>query len=467
MKQLLSFLLVLLTTGLFAQTTYVSNGSSTNWSLATAWTPNGVPVVGSWPYDNVTVNHPITYTGSLTNVSTTAIVINNGGTLTVTGNFINGNWGSASVNIKSGGTFTVNGTLTESGSDSFTNAGTFNVGTYTLNGAGGNTITNTGTINVTNDFTFNVARTITSTSGTINVGGAFTTGSASAVLNLSNTVVNVTGNINITGSSTFSEVSTSITVGGNFNNTGSVSTSVGGTLHITGSINNTGSSNLNLNGATTVGGNVTGTGGTHITANLSLAVTGAISLTGSAYMNGTGTVSWGTFTTDNSGSYLGCADGTHFDTDAGSAPVVPAPISHSINLNIGCTSLPVELLYFNINGNILEWSTASEINNDYFIIEKSVDTKCWSEYSVVNGNGNSNRIINYNYTVIEGYYYRLSQIDFDATRTYFNVVYCSGKETEGKLIGVYNIFGQKVDSNYDGIQILIYSNGTVVKTFKY
>ncbi|NTW32643.1 MAG: hypothetical protein HGB12_08475, partial [Bacteroidetes bacterium] len=64
--------------------------------------------------------------------------------------------------------------------------------------------------------------------------------------------------------------------------------------------------------------------------------------------------------------------------------------------------LPVELLGFTASCNNetinIEWSTASETNNDYFTLEKSYDVSSWSTVAVIDGMGNSNTITNYTYT---------------------------------------------------------------------
>lgn len=94
------------------------------------------------------------------------------------------------------------------------------------------------------------------------------------------------------------------------------------------------------------------------------------------------------------------------------------------------TSLPVELIYFRgdcLNYIIdLYWSTASETNNDYFIIEKSYNAVDWSDVALVVGNGNSNYTIDYIYTYYEDYndvvYYRLLQTDFNGAYEYFDII---------------------------------------------
>lgn len=83
--------------------------------------------------------------------------------------------------------------------------------------------------------------------------------------------------------------------------------------------------------------------------------------------------------------------------------------------------LPVELVGFNATCNIDEanifWSTASEVNNQKFIIEKSMDLETIIKVAEVNGAGNSSSLINYSYIdreIISGiWYYRILQFDFD------------------------------------------------------
>jgi hypothetical protein len=92
--------------------------------------------------------------------------------------------------------------------------------------------------------------------------------------------------------------------------------------------------------------------------------------------------------------------------------------------------LPIDLVYFDAlvieNTVKLTWITSSEINNNYFTIERSIDAKNWEEILLVNGAGNSNQIIEYtetDFNPIEGIsYYRLKQTDFDGRFEYFNIV---------------------------------------------
>jgi len=90
------------------------------------------------------------------------------------------------------------------------------------------------------------------------------------------------------------------------------------------------------------------------------------------------------------------------------------------------TALPVELLLFNAEAKEkhvdLIWTTASEINNSHFIIERSKNTIQTEEVARVNGSGNSTTIKNYSSkdeNPMEGIsYYRLKQVDYNGDFSY-------------------------------------------------
>ncbi len=89
--------------------------------------------------------------------------------------------------------------------------------------------------------------------------------------------------------------------------------------------------------------------------------------------------------------------------------------------------LPITLLNFNAEAQnkttLVEWSTASEINNHYFEVQRSADLLEFETISRIQGAGNSNSMLSYTYTdeaPLKGMsYYRLVQTDFDGTRTEF------------------------------------------------
>ncbi|MFS8083448.1 MAG: T9SS type A sorting domain-containing protein [Ginsengibacter sp.] len=93
-------------------------------------------------------------------------------------------------------------------------------------------------------------------------------------------------------------------------------------------------------------------------------------------------------------------------------------------------ALPVTYLNFDgilQNGNaLLSWSTANEINNKGFEVQKSMDGQTFNDIGFVAGHGNSSQLHNYNYTdvkVLSGSnYYRLKQIDMDGRITYSSII---------------------------------------------
>jgi len=90
--------------------------------------------------------------------------------------------------------------------------------------------------------------------------------------------------------------------------------------------------------------------------------------------------------------------------------------------------LPVELTSFTttVSGNnaILNWTTAKEVNNSGFAVERYADG-IWTEAGFVNGNGNSTLPVDYTYTdrnLNSGLYgYRLRQVDFNGNNEYLNL----------------------------------------------
>ena len=118
------------------------------------------------------------------------------------------------------------------------------------------------------------------------------------------------------------------------------------------------------------------------------------------------------------------------------------------------TILPIELLSFSAhcNGNTIgiDWSTASERNNDYFILEKSLDAINFNEIARIAGAGKSIEQIDYSYTDYDYYggdvYYRLIQVDYDGTKTYSEIISakCSNWETDPNISVFPNPFSSEL-----------------------
>ncbi|NME71952.1 T9SS type A sorting domain-containing protein [Flammeovirga aprica] len=131
--------------------------------------------------------------------------------------------------------------------------------------------------------------------------------------------------------------------------------------------------------------------------------------------------------------------------------------------------LPVELLYFNTTlkeqNVLMEWATATEINNKGFAVERSIDKREWSEIAFVEGAGNSNSTIEYDFQDLEVpnasiVYYRLRQVDFDGAMTIYGPNAVSNSELTPELSIYPNpiAYGEKLNvlSNSDGFQVQLF-----------
>lgn len=106
-------------------------------------------------------------------------------------------------------------------------------------------------------------------------------------------------------------------------------------------------------------------------------------------------------------------------------------ISEIVMLEIGWTSvvLPVQLAGFTVNeekdGNQLRWSTYSELNNDYFEVQHSLNGVLFKSAGKVKGKGSTDEIVEYEFlhrNIENGlHYYRLKQIDLDGTASFSKV----------------------------------------------
>ena len=113
--------------------------------------------------------------------------------------------------------------------------------------------------------------------------------------------------------------------------------------------------------------------------------------------------------------------------------------------NIGDGDLPVNLISFTAketNNKVqLDWATATEYNNDFFVLERSQNGADFESIAEVKGAGNSNIIQTYCFTdanypsgVI---YYRLKQYDFDGTETVFKTITIDMKNKGNVIQNMY------------------------------
>ena len=125
--------------------------------------------------------------------------------------------------------------------------------------------------------------------------------------------------------------------------------------------------------------------------------------------------------------------GTTGNTAVGTV-TTSAPITSFSPITLASTSfanpLPVELVAFSVipieNVVSIQWTTASELNNDFFTVERSVDGFEFSGITEVTGAGTTAVTTNYEYidqSPLQGIsYYRLRQTDFDGTTAFSEII---------------------------------------------
>lgn len=94
--------------------------------------------------------------------------------------------------------------------------------------------------------------------------------------------------------------------------------------------------------------------------------------------------------------------------------------------------LPISLLSFTASPqpeyNLVQWTTATEKNNDLFILERSEDAIVFDEVYNASGAGNSLEPLDYEFRdycpVPDITYYRLTQVDYDGSKTTSEIVSC-------------------------------------------
>ncbi len=146
--------------------------------------------------------------------------------------------------------------------------------------------------------------------------------------------------------------------------------------------------------------------------------------------------------------------------------------------------LPIELLHFDAktqgeNKVVTEWSTATELKNDYFILQRSKDGINFDDLSKINGAGNSNSAINYSssdeHPLGGTSYYRLKSvatdgaISFSALRSVRFTEFPIGKLFPNPASGFINLPLQQsnlsLSEENSEIEIVNYLGQTILKTF--
>ncbi len=140
--------------------------------------------------------------------------------------------------------------------------------------------------------------------------------------------------------------------------------------------------------------------------------------------------------------------------------------------------LPVEMTYFTARADeqhsLLEWATASEENNSHFEVEHGTDGIRFSSIGLVDGNGYSAVVHNYQFIhrtpQFGTNYYRLKQVDFDGTESYSDIKNVSIQPNNGSVTLYPTVTKDFLQLDFDwgmseDVNIQIYDlSGSLVKT---
>lgn len=144
------------------------------------------------------------------------------------------------------------------------------------------------------------------------------------------------------------------------------------------------------------------------------------------------------------------------------------------DFNIGGNPLPVELISFkadlieNDQTIQLKWATASEINNEGFHVQRSINGIDWVALGFVAGNGTTSDLNEYSFLdfgMRVSSYFRLRQVDYDGQFEYSPLLYVSLVHSS---IDAINIYPNPTHSyiTLDGLQSEIYDVQVVDMTGK-
>lgn len=150
--------------------------------------------------------------------------------------------------------------------------------------------------------------------------------------------------------------------------------------------------------------------------------------------------------------------------------------SASIDVVVDPCGLPIELISFygfcDLNTREFSWSTVSESNNDYFVIEQSNDGINFHPVSQIDGAGTSSSVVHYNYEVQNnnnGDYFKLRQVDYDGSSIFSDIINVSCYEFDDETIFYPNPFEDELNIDLTEINEAIFIfvldvNGRLIKS---
>lgn len=189
-----------------------------------------------------------------------------------------------------------------------------------------------------------------------------------------------------------------------------------------------------------------------------------------------GTVCCATGGTCNASDVISIGASNVWGGGGGSTGTVTGPTSCVSS----CTVLPIIMTAFSAKANqssvTLSWTTASELNFDYFSLQRSPDGTSFKEIAQIKGNGTTSQMHTYAYEdedpIIGRSYYRFTSVDFDNYQQTFKVLsvdyqgekrfYVTPNPSDGSTLGLGFNFANDADA-----QVIIYDNlGSVIGTYR-
>lgn len=182
-------------------------------------------------------------------------------------------------------------------------------------------------------------------------------------------------------------------------------------------------------------------GTTSVTADLTFSYRGSENTTTSAPTGTFAAQHWNGASWDAQvGSGTGVTSGTGTVSVSGANTFSPWVLTSSL------APLPIELLSNEASCNnknvVFKWTTATETNNNYFTIERSIDGINSIAIGTVAGAGNSQNILNYLFTDFNSFngtsYYRLKQTDYNGDSKTFGIITVSNCNSSDINLNAFN-----------------------------
>ncbi|GAA4832599.1 hypothetical protein [Algivirga pacifica] len=221
-----------------------------------------------------------------------------------------------------------------------------------------------------------------------------------------------------------------------------------GTIIINGDLILDGSTNFTNGGRLIVIGDLIVTGTANLASSNMLVVFGDVDIQHTGSVSGASVVGGDVKGTTPSGYNYSKGKGNldDYETDAVAADLRTV-VDQVNNRYITFGALPVELLYFNANrknSNIeLEWETTYEENNDFFVIQRSIDAKEYVSLDTIHGLKKGVYDYGQVYQFVDRdapmgiVYYRLKQMDIDRKFEYYNVIVNPAAQQRGVNMEIY------------------------------